>query len=218
MTGLFITLEGPDGAGKTTQVKKIANWLHEQGVSHLVTREPGGTSISDAIRTILLDPENENMRHETEVLLYAASRAQHVREKIRPALDDNRIVLCDRFVDASIAYQGHGLDMPLADIEAINHYATGGLSPHRTYLIDLPPEIGRQRLEARMGKQAGTSLDRIEQKQISYHQRVREGFRRIYNSNKDRILLIDGAQGEDAIFQVIKADLENLLQDLKIKL
>jgi dTMP kinase len=218
VTGLFITLEGPDGAGKTTQVKKIANWLLEQGLPHLVTREPGGTSISDAIRTILLNPENEEMQYQTEVLLYAASRAQHVREKIIPALDKNMIVLCDRFVDASMAYQGHGLEMPLTEIESINNYATGGLAPHRTYLIDLPPDVGRQRLEARMGTQAAPQLDRIEQKQISYHQRVREGFRRIYNDNTDRILLIDGVQGEEDIFQVIKADLERLVQDLKIKL
>jgi dTMP kinase len=216
--GLFITLEGPDGAGKTTQVKKIANWLLEQGLPHVVTREPGGTSISDAIRTILLNPENEEMQYQTEVLLYAASRAQHVREKITPALDNNMIVLCDRFVDASIAYQGYGLEMPLADIQSINKFATGGLVPHRTYLIDLPPDVGRQRLEARMGKQADPQLDRIEQKQISYHQRVREGFRRINNDNRDRILLIDGAQGEEDIFKVIKADLERLLEDLKIKI
>ncbi|HSU80601.1 MAG TPA: dTMP kinase, partial [Candidatus Angelobacter sp.] len=104
------------------------------------------------------------------------------------------------------------------DIELINNFGTGGLVPHRTYLIDLSPDIGRKRLEARMGEQADTQLDRIEQKQISYHQRVRDGFRRIYNDNTDRILLIDGAQGEEDIFQAIKTDLEKLLQGLKIKL
>lgn len=211
MTGMFITLEGPDGAGKTTQVKKLAAWLEEQQIAHLVTREPGGTEISDAVRALLLNPIYEEMTSHTEILLYAASRAQHVQEKIRPALEKGWIVLCDRFVDASIAYQGYGLEMSIEDIERINNFATGGLIPERTYLIDLPPEVGRERLESRTGVHSAVPLDRIEQKQLSYHERVRDGFRRIYRDNSERICLVDGTQDEQQVFQVIKKDLEKHL-------
>ncbi|WEG12753.1 dTMP kinase [Pullulanibacillus sp. KACC 23026] len=211
MAGIFITLEGPDGAGKTTQVKKLADWLKELAVPHVVTREPGGTPISDAIRALLLDPNHKEMASPTEILLYAASRAQHVEEKIKPALAKGWVVLCDRFVDASIAYQGYGLEMPVEEIEKINQFATGGLKPTRTYLIDLSPEVGKQRLQARVSP-GGAELDRIEQKQISYHERVREGFYRIYKENEERMVLIDGNRQQEELFEVIKEDLEALLR------
>ncbi|MFS8578426.1 MAG: dTMP kinase, partial [Novibacillus thermophilus] len=126
MSGLFITFEGPDGAGKTTQLNRVAEWLEQQGFAFVRTREPGGTKISDSIRTLLLNPENSEMANETEVLLYAASRAQLVSEVILPALEDGKIVLCDRYVDASLAYQGYGLAYPVQQIAAINRFATTG--------------------------------------------------------------------------------------------
>ncbi len=212
MTGLFITLEGPDGAGKTTQVRRLTDWLVEQRIPFIVTREPGGTAISDAVRSVLLDPTNKEMGSQTEILLYAASRAQHIHEKILPALERGWVVLCDRFVDASVAYQGYGLEMPIESIESINAFATGGLIPDRTYLIDLPSDIGRERLEARSGRLESQDLDRIEQKQLSYHERVRDGFRRIYKENPKRILLVDGTQTEDQVYNVIKEDLTRVLR------
>ena len=133
---LFITFEGPDGGGKTTQISRLASYIKDLGYEVVLTREPGGTFISEKIRSLLLDPTNQELNRETEVLLYAASRAQHVREVIIPALNQGKVVLCDRFVDASIAYQGYGLGITLESITAINHFATGGLKPTRTYLLE----------------------------------------------------------------------------------
>ncbi|MFC7370838.1 dTMP kinase [Fictibacillus iocasae] len=208
MNGLFITLEGPDGSGKSTQIGRIADYLNEQNVSFIQTREPGGTAISDKVRELILDPAHAEMADMTEILLYAASRAQHVHEKIIPALTEGKVVLCDRFVDASIAYQGYGLQVGAETVEAINRYATGGVKPDRSYLIDVSPETGRSRMRARY---SGTQLDRIEQKEFSYHNRVREGFHRLAEEQNDRIRLIDGERGTDDVFEEIKKDLEILL-------
>ena len=210
MKGLFITFEGPDGAGKSTQLGKLAEYLEEQKIPFIRTREPGGTDIGDMIRSILLDPSNGNLTHKTEVLLYAASRAQHVQEVIQPALEAGKVVLCDRFVDASIAYQGYGLDLSLESVKLINEFAINGISPDRTYMIDLPPDEGRQRMKSRhKPKQVDYELDRIEQKNLMYHQKVREGFHKIYEENKQRICLLDGSQSIDDIFQHIVQDFQH---------
>ncbi|NGQ96505.1 dTMP kinase [Brevibacillus sp. SYP-B805] len=200
MRGLFITFEGPDGAGKTTQVKAFAEALAQRGHDVLVTREPGGTAISDKIRGLILDPSHREMDDVTEALLYAASRAQHVREKVLPALARGTIVVCDRFVDASLAYQGFGLGLPVHKIKEINEFATGGLVPDRTYLLDIPVAAGRARLQARAG------LDRIEQKEAAYHERVREGFHTLAKEHPARIRVIDATQSVEAVAQEVLAD------------
>lgn len=215
--GLFITFEGPDGSGKTTQIRKLADELEARGIPCLLTREPGGTEISDKIRALILNPENRRMEDKTEVLLYAASRSQHVEEKIRPALAEGKIVLCDRFVDASVAYQGYGLNQPVADILAISRFATGGLTPDRTYLIDVPPETGRQRMTHRPGPEAGVTrdageLDRIERRALAYHAKVRAGFFTLLKEHKQRILLVDGQNTPDTVFGIIRTDFLHLLQ------
>jgi dTMP kinase len=210
LKGLFITFEGPDGAGKTTQLQRLASFLEQQNVSILKTREPGGTKISDQIRHIILHPEHREMVAETEILLYAASRAQHVREKIKPALEEGKIVLCDRFVDASVAYQGYGLGFG-KDVIQINDFATGGLIPDRTYLIDLPPEEGRARMDSRKNNEFGQELDRIEQKELEYHRHVRHGFHQLAQENQ-RILLIDGQHAIEQIQEIIIKDIKNLLE------
>ncbi|GGE53832.1 thymidylate kinase [Pullulanibacillus camelliae] len=215
MKGLFITFEGPDGAGKSTQLKKLAEFLKEQHIPFIMTREPGGTEIGNAIRSILLDPANDVMTQKAEVLLYAASRAQHVQETIVPALKGGNIVLCDRFVDASIAYQGYGLELSVEEVMAINQFAVSGVEPDRTYLIDLPPTEGRQRMMKRQDPNVSYELDRIEQKHLTYHQRVREGFHRIYEENKQRICLIDGSRNIEEVFQDIVEDFQNVLQKIK---
>jgi dTMP kinase len=212
--GLFITLEGPDGSGKTTQVAKIADYLRQNGIDFVQTREPGGTRISDKIRTIILDPDHQEMHDLTEVLLYAASRAQHVHEKIIPALKAGKVVLCDRFVDASLAYQGFGLGVGEDPVLQVNNIATSGLVPERSYFIDVSPEVGRERMKARYGD---AGLDRIEQKDFTYHERVREGFRYLLESNSERILRINGEQDPEKVFQVITKDLEMLLAKHKEK-
>lgn len=204
MSGLFITFEGPDGAGKTTQIDRVSAWLNRKGIAHVRTREPGGTAISDKVRELLLDPQHREMADQTEVLLYAASRAQLVNEVIRPALDEGRIVLCDRYVDASLAYQGYGLGFPVQQIASINRFATGGLLPHRTYLLDIPVEAGLNRV---LQKRAG-GPDRIEQKHIAYHTSVRNGFLAMAGEEPERFCRIDARQGETAVFSFILSDMK----------
>lgn len=211
MKGLFITFEGPDGSGKTTQMRRLVERLQAKGESVVVTREPGGTPIGDRIRELLLSPDHKEMEDQTEVLLYAASRAQHVREVIVPALEAGNIVVCDRFVDASIAYQGYGLGLKPETVADINRFATGGLQPDRTYLLDIPVSVSRERLLLRAGAAGGAALDRIEQKESAYHERVREGFLLIASNEPQRVLRIDADQGVDDIAAIIGADCDRLL-------
>jgi dTMP kinase len=206
--GLFITFEGPDGSGKTTQLKKLAVMLQQAGHSVVVTREPGGTSISDQIRTIVLSPDNSAMIDQTEVLLYAASRAQHVHEKIIPALIAGHIVLCDRFIDASVAYQAFGSGMEESEVKAINHFASSGLKPHRTYMVEVPVEVSQQRLLQRDQSEFHLVLDRIEQKGTEYHNRVLEAFLEIAKKESNRVCLVNGNRNEDVIFADIQSDFQ----------
>ncbi len=214
MKGMFITFEGPDGAGKTTQIQKLAAYLQQAGHDVLMTREPGGTRISDHIRSILLNPEHVEMVDQAEVLLYAASRAQHIHEKIIPALEIGKIVLCDRFIDASMAYQAYGLGIAAEQVRAINAFASSGLQPVRTYMVDITPEESRKRLNQRAsaGGSQGESLDRIEQKQLDYHAKVREGFLNIAAEEPERVLLVNGAREAEAVFDDIVKDCERLIQ------
>ncbi|WJH36350.1 dTMP kinase [Paenibacillus sp. CC-CFT747] len=211
MKGVFITFEGPDGSGKTTQLHRLAEHLRRLGQDPLVTREPGGTAIGDKIREIILSPENKEMADPSEVLLYAASRAQHVQEKILPALEQGRLVICDRFVDASVAYQAYGLGMNREAVEAINRFATSGLKPDRTYLLDVSPEISRERLLNRAGGGSPAVLDRIEQKGLDYHRKVREGFFAIAEAEPVRVRLVKADRSPDAIFAEILEDCLQLL-------
>lgn len=209
MKGLFITFEGPDGAGKTTQVQRFVDQLKHQGFDVLMTREPGGTPISDKIRELILTPEHQEMDDITEVLLYAASRSQHVHEKVIPALKSGKIVVCDRFVDASIAYQGYGLGISVDEVKQINRFATSGLVPDRTYLLDVPVAEGKTRLLARSG------LDRIEQKGEAYHERVRDGFRQLAEQHPERIRVINAFRSIDTIAEEILADFTDWLGNNK---
>jgi len=212
--GLFITFEGPDGAGKTTQVRLLADALAAMGRTVVLTREPGGTRIGDSIRSLLLSPEHTEMDARTEVLLYAAQRAQNVAERILPALGRGDVVIGDRFVDASIAYQSAGLGVDEAIVRRVNEFATGGLKPDRTYLLDLPEEEGRRRLAARTRERAGgpAGLDRIERRTAEYHRRVREAFRRIARENPGRVLLLDALQPPETLARIILEDCRRLLE------
>lgn len=208
MAGLFVTFEGPDGAGKTTQLNLLEEALTARGYQCVTTREPGGTPISDAIRELLLNPQFHTMAATTEVLLYAASRAQHVREVIQPALEEGKIVLCDRFVDASIAYQGYGSALGEELVRKINRFATGGVDPHLTFLLDISPEEGRRRLVRRQQGEAG--LDRIEKKDLAYHQRVRHGFLQLARRER-RIRLIDAQRPVEVIHRQILREIRSFL-------
>jgi dTMP kinase len=205
MAGLFITFEGPDGAGKSTQVKMLANHLDSLGIPYITTREPGGTPISDKIRALLLDPENSAMVPKTEALLYAASRAQHVEEVIRPALQRGDIVICDRYIDASIAYQAVGLGISPAIIRRWSEEATDGLWPTRTFLIDIPPEKGLTRIENR------GNPDRIEGRDLTYHSRVRDTFLQLAAAEPERFVVLDGTVSIQELADQIRQEMENLL-------
>ncbi|HEU4962893.1 MAG TPA: dTMP kinase [Bacilli bacterium] len=204
---LFFTLEGPDGSGKSTQIGLLANRLAESGIAYIKTREPGGTPIADQIRAVLLDPNNDRMAAKTEALLYAASRAQHVAEVVRPALDRGQVVLCDRYIDASLAYQATGLGLSADYVRRLSEEATDGLWPTRTYLIDVPASIGIER--AALSR--GIGLDRIEQRDLSYHERVREQFLRLANEAPERFLLLDGTQPVETVTEAIWQDMRRFL-------
>jgi dTMP kinase len=194
--GLLVTFEGIDGAGKTTQLKRLATKLRLEGHLVLTTREPGGTAIGDKVREILLSTEHSRMTPRTEALLYAASRAQHVDEVIRPKLAAGWIVLCDRFVDASIAYQGGGLELGEDAVADINDFALSGLSPDLTIMFRLSLKESRRRL---MYSRGTGSLDRIEQRDATYFARVQEVFERLTRENPNRIYSVDASQNPDAL-------------------
>ena len=209
MKGCFITLEGPEAGGKSTQVSRLKELLEAKGIRYTITREPGGTRIGDRLREILLDPDSK-LASKTEILLYAASRAQLVDEVIRPALARGEVVICDRYVDSSISYQAYGAVEDVDEVSQINKIATSGLLPDRTYLLDLPVEITQQRLLKR-----GSSPDRIEQRSLLYHQRVRQGYLTLARLEPDRIMIVDATQTEQDVFSMIKRDFLRLLSKLE---
>ena len=204
MAAVFITLEGPDGSGKSTQAVLLAERLRRFGLPVLLTREPGGTALGLTLRQILLEPSNK-LAVMTEVLLMAADRAQHVEEVIKPALQNNMIVICDRYVDSSLAYQGFGLLQDVAKVKTINEAAIGGLWPHLTLLLDVETETGLQRhtlASRRQGRSEG--LDRIEQRDLEFHRRVRQGYNRLQESDPQRFAVVDTTElGVDDVAQKV---------------
>ena len=193
MKGRFITFEGVEGCGKSTQLGRLQAWLEGQGHTVVVTREPGGTPIAESIRAILLDPENTAMGPVTELLLYEAARAQHVYEKIAPALEKGHIVLCDRFADSTTAYQGAGRGLSAEALRALHDTATDNLWPDLTLLIDLDVAIGLERARNR-GRR-----DRLEREAVAFHERVRAGFLQLAESEPERIAVIDGDNTVDTV-------------------
>lgn len=189
----FITFEGIEGCGKTTQLQLLAGTLTPLGHEVTVTREPGGCPIADRVREILLDAGNSAMTPMTELLLYAAARAQHVAEVVAPALDAGRIVLCDRFTDATVAYQGYGRELDQAVIAELNRLATGGVRPDLTVLVDCPVEVGLERAMARINGSQGAREERFELESLQFHQRVREGYLKLAEQEPDRFIVVNGA-------------------------
>ncbi len=190
--GLFITFEGPDGSGKTTQVQQIAVRLRQQGYDVLLTREPGGTTIGDQIRHILHDLKNQAMHPRTELLLFNASRAQLVEEVIRPHLARGGLVICDRFYDSTLAYQGYGHGLDLDMLRRIITAATGGLRPDLTVYLDIAPEDGLQRRLSAVAR--GEEWNRLDDMAMAFHRRVREGYHQLIAAEPDRWASIDAAQ------------------------
>ena len=195
--GMFITFEGADGSGKTTQFRLFAKFLEEKGYIVLTTREPGGTQISEKIRDIILDPANMEMSDMTEALLFAASRAQHVSQLIKPAVAEGTIVLCDRFMDSSIAYQGYARG--LGDcVRVINEYAVQGMQPDLTFFLDLSPEDGRKR------NIAAGKADRMEKQDIAFHDKVYEGYKQLAQIYSQRYVVIDASGTKEEVQERIR--------------
>ena len=197
--GIFITFEGIEGSGKTTQAQRLAAAL---GPDTVLTREPGGTHISEQIRDIFLTAEG--MTPMTELLLIAAARTQHVNERIRPELHAKRTVICDRFIDATVAYQGYRGGIDLAFIHQLNHIATSGVTPDITFILDLSPEIGLSRQQ-----RGGAQRDRLDRESLESHRKVREGYLSVAKANPHRVKLIDAAQPPDVVHAAVLAEYQD---------
>lgn len=209
MRGLFITLEGPDGSGKSTIARLLADYLKDKGYDVLTTREPGGTKISEDIRDIILDNKNTNMSYVTEALLYAASRAQHVSQKIQPAIDEGKVIICERFVLSSLVYQGIGRGLGIEKVKEINDFAIQGVEPDLTLFFDIPPEIGLKRKTKR------NQGDRLEREKIEFHRKVYEGYLSLTRLYGGKITKIDATKTKNATFMQVKTALDNLLEKSK---
>jgi dTMP kinase len=192
--GRFITFEGIDGCGKTTQFRLLAQWLRENGKDVTETVEPGGTKIGQQIRKILLDPASAEIQPRTELLLYFASRAQNVEQVIRPALDRGSIVLCDRFTDSTLVYQGCGRGLDTAIVRDLDRIACGGVKPDVTVLIDIDLETSLHRARRR-NERTGPAESRIDEEDAAFHERVRKGYLALAEAERDRIVKIDGRAG-----------------------
>jgi dTMP kinase len=209
---LFITFEGVEGSGKTTQIQRLKKYLTRKGLLCKVTREPGGCPIGEKVRKILLNPDHGEMVPMSELLLYEAARAQHVKEVIEPFIKKGGVVLCDRFSDATIAYQGYGRGIDLNWIEHLNHLSSQGLRPDVTFLLDCPTDVGLKRALQRNRTLKQEREERFEREEIRFHQRVRKGYLAIAKKEPHRVKLIDTWEGEEKVFEKIRIIVDNLLR------
>lgn len=204
---LFITLEGPEGSGKTSAIKIVKEQLEKEGHQIIMTREPGGTPISEQIRNVILDKSNTAMDYRTEALLYAASRRQHLVEKVWPNVKEGKIVICDRYLDSSLAYQGYARELGVEDILNVNMYATEGTFPDLTLLFDLEPEVGLARINANSDRE----VNRLDLEKLSFHHRVRNGYLELAKRFPDRYVVIDASLPlEEVAYRALKAIKERL--------
>ncbi|WP_432667647.1 dTMP kinase [Wukongibacter baidiensis] len=197
MKGIFITFEGPDGSGKTTQIKLLEKYFKEKGYDILITREPGGTNISEQIRSVILDKNNTEMDNVTEALLYAASRAQHVAELIKPALIEGKAIICDRFVDSSIVYQGIGRNLGIDFVKEINDMAIRGTQPDITFLLKVSPKVGLSR------RYSSDECDRLDMEKLDFHDQVYQGYLELEKLYPERIIGIDASNSIEEIHRDI---------------
>lgn len=202
MEGIFITMEGPDGSGKTTQIDLLKKYLEHRGYDIVIAREPGGTTIGEAIREIILNPNYKEMGHMTELLLYASARAQLVNQVIKPALAEGKAVICDRFVESSAVYQGIGRGLGVDTVYEVNNFALGDVKPKLTIFMDLDAEDGIKR------KKKQAELDRMEQEDLSFHKRVVEGYRQLAKLYPERIVPINATLPIDEIHSMIVQEVE----------
>ncbi|MGE6517280.1 dTMP kinase [Lysinibacillus sphaericus] len=205
---LFITFEGPEGAGKTTVIQKITERFAEKNIDVLATREPGGIEIAEKIRTIILNPAHTAMDERTEALLYAAARSQHYFEKVRPALDAGKIVICDRFIDSSLAYQGYARGIGVNEVLSINEFAIGKELPDITILFDLAPEVGLARIHAHDERE----VNRLDVESLAFHEKVREGYLQLVERYPERIHVINADQNIEHVIEDVWSLLTEAMQ------
>tara|TARA_B110000467_G_scaffold83120_1_gene75001 strand:+ start:1054 stop:1683 length:630 start_codon:yes stop_codon:yes gene_type:complete len=209
MISRLISFEGIDGSGKSTQIDLLSDWLTERNIEFVIVREPGGTSISERIRDILLDKQNLSFSGESESFLFLSARAQLVSEVIRPALESGKFVICDRFIDSTLAYQGYGRGMDLSQLEAMNNMAIGGCVPGQTFLLDVDIENSIQR-------RSGNEDDRMESAGVKFLSKVREGYIQLSTQFSNRINLLDSTEVKSSIFNKITTQLCRVYGDLNV--
>ncbi|MFJ7932011.1 dTMP kinase [Peribacillus sp. NPDC096622] len=205
--GIFITMEGPEGAGKTTITQMLGKALQQEGYQVLLTREPGGVPISEQIREVILNKDNTAMDSRTEALLYAAARRQHLVEVVMPELERGGIVLCDRFIDSSLAYQGHARGLDIEEVYNINKFAIGDMMPDATLFFDIDPEEGLRRIQSNGERE----VNRLDLEALDFHKKVCEGYQFIINRWKDRFIIVDAGRTIDEVFEETKASLLDFL-------
>jgi dTMP kinase len=206
--GMFITVEGPEGAGKTTIINMLANGLKAEGYQVLQTREPGGIEIAEQIRGVILDKKNTKMDPRTEALLYAAARRQHLVEKVKPALEKGYLILCDRFIDSSLAYQGYARGLGIEEVFSINSFAIEGMMPKLTLYFDIEPEDGLERINQHKGRE----VNRLDLENLDFHHKVREGYLKLMELYPDRIYKVEASKSVDDVYKQAEAKLKEVLE------
>lgn len=206
MNAQFITFEGGEGAGKTTQIEKLAAFLKSQGKDVVVTREPGGTKEAEKLRDLLVHRDGGDWEDLSEVLIFSAARHEHIKKLIEPSIKQKKVVICDRFIDSTIAYQGYGKGLSLSTIEDITRICSGGLTPDLTFLLDIDVKVGIARSKSRLNE-TNTLEDRFELMDLSFHNKIRAGFLEIAKHNPGRFRVLDASRDVDCIFDDIKNEL-----------
>ena len=209
--GIFITIEGPEGAGKTTIIEMLLEKLESEGYPIMKTREPGGIEISEQIRSVILNKNNTAMDGRTEALLYAAARRQHLVEKVLPAIEQGFIVLCDRFIDSSLAYQGFARGIGMDEVYSINRFAIDNRMPDATLYFDIDPEIGMKRINDHKGRE----VNRLDLENLEFHRKVREGYQLLSRKYSNRIIEIDASQPLQKVYEIAESKIMSIIQDLK---
>lgn len=200
MKGIFITFEGPDGAGKTTILNMLSEELKEKGIEAVFTREPGGIRIAEQIREVILNKENTEMDPRTEALLYAAARRQHIVEKVIPVLNEGKMIICDRFIDSSLAYQGYAREIGVDDVYSINMFAIDGVMPEITLYFDIEPERGLLRISGNEGRE----VNRLDLEKMDFHVKVQKGYKQLIEKYPDRIKVINADQSLLNVYRDVK--------------
>ncbi|ALM27216.1 MULTISPECIES: dTMP kinase [Bacillus] len=212
MSGMFITFEGPEGAGKTTVIRKVYEEMERQGYAVMATREPGGIDIAEQIREVILNEKNTKMDAKTEALLYAAARRQHLAEKVEPALKRGETVLCDRFVDSSLAYQGYARGLGIEEVKSINDFAINGTMPQMTIYFSITPEEGLKRIDANQGREK----NRLDMETLNFHQMVREGYEHLIAQSPERFRVVDASQPVQDVFNEVFQLIQDTLKKNQI--